>query len=101
MKRLQLDSKIKLVPLAPCAQRGQRDNTVTVSVAVRATSSMQREGLTSAFDFLLKVTFKFGVWPGVTLALASSIDEVLESVQSHLPRQNLLKEQACIVLSCC
>ena len=62
----------------------------------------EREELMSAFDFLLKVTFKFGVWPGVALALY----EVLyscpgQSVQSHIPRQNLLKEQACIVLSHC
>ena len=29
----------------------------------------ERERLTSALDFLLKVNFKFGVWPGVALAL--------------------------------
>ena len=44
MKRSRLDSKVEFVPLA---------------LPVRATSSVIREGLMSAFDFLLKVTFKF------------------------------------------
>ena len=57
----------------------------------------------SAFDFLLKVTFKFGVWPGMALAL-DEVSHVQGSQSSRtygLPRQNLLKEQACIVLSRC
>ena len=102
MKRSQLDSKVKLVSLARCTLRGQRDNTVTVSLAVRARPrELEREGLTYV-RLRLPVEGHVQVW-GVArrCTRASSIDEVLESVQSHIPRQNLLKEQACIVLSRC
>ena len=45
---------------------------------------LEREQLTSAFDFLLKVTSKFGVWPGVALAL----DEVFASRAVSLVAHN-------------